>query len=487
MLNRAFAADIQKKPARQNVVMRFAITLSIIFFLFTLLALFTAQRHVSELTVTTGFMVVNTRAVSLLLAAIFLVYALFFWKCRRSVQEKNGWRWICIGAVLFIAILLVSPPFLSADVYGYVVRSIITTNHEINPYQIAPAELGYSSIVIWPEQVMRYGPVYVLYSLGLTRVAGDSIALNVIIYRLANIGWLVLSSWLIYKILLVRSREAARIGTAFFLWNPFILFEVVHSAHNDIMLLVAVLGALFLIQRQRYLYAIWVLLVGALIKYSLIVLIPFVVVLIFRQTAIWWKKIVTIIGAILGATIFTAVAYWPFGGWSSNVENLRGAFYSLEFITLPKAVVLSLVHLLGDWFSLDPAQLGWMTRNAYVGVFVLILLAALCLPGRSWRFESLVKRFFWVLLMLVMLLSIKLNIWYLVWILPLALLVDSTIYIWNFVLLTAFGLLFYNEMGVFVVTVLLWISMVLVKLFDFSQFRLGLMPKKLSEIKHDIK
>lgn len=462
-------SGVQDTSVRHNVVMWFVITLSILFFLFTMLAVFVAERHIGKLTVTTGIMMVNIRAVSLLLICIFLVYALFLWRGKKYIFEKNGWRWILIGFSFFVLILLISPPFLSADMYGYILRSIITTTHEINPYQIAPADLGYSNIIIWPEQVMRYGPLYALYSLGLTQAAGDTIASNILVYRIMNVVWLALSAWLLYRILLVRSVAAARIGTAFFLWNPFILFETVHSGHNDIMLLTAVLGSIFLIQQQRYLYAIWALCLGALIKYSLVALIPFVLMLMYYQTITLSKKMVTTIIAILGGVGLLVITYLPFGGWSSNVTNLREAFYGFEFMTLPKAAVFSLTHHVAQWFSFDSSQLGWMTRNAYVAVFIVIWLLALFLPGLARRFDRLPKRFFWTLLMLVMLLSIKLNIWYLVWILPLTLLVDEKKYVWYFTLLTGFCLLFYNEIGVFIVTTLLWISLAGVNLFFLFQ------------------
>ena len=89
---------------------------------------------------------------------------------------------------------------------------------------------------------------------------------------LAQIG----SALLILKIApkLGASEGLARAGAFAFLWNPLLLWEMVGNAHNDGLMMLGALLAIWLLVTDRNLLVLPALMLGALIKVPVVVLVP---------------------------------------------------------------------------------------------------------------------------------------------------------------------------------------------------------------------
>ena len=155
------------------------------------------------------------------------------------------------GAIVMAnAILLLGPPLISQDVFGYLAFARLGALHGLDPYTHVAAEAPTDPVfpfVGWPFQSSPYGPLFTLAS-----------------YATAPLG-LAAGLW-VFKAIAVTSslgavalvaRAADRLGqsgrwaAAFVGLNPVLLVLAVGGAHNDTLLLLALAVALLLTAGAR--------------------------------------------------------------------------------------------------------------------------------------------------------------------------------------------------------------------------------------------
>jgi len=436
----------QKKDIQLPLVL-FGAAFAALFFLFSLMTIFVSTQHSYKLTTINGVSITNNVTLAIILLAFLALYCVFYFFGTRYVQDQKGLRLALVFFGIFVFILLISLPFLSSDLYGYTLRAIITNEHRINPYTVSPADLGYDSMVIWSDQVMRYGPLYTFMSLGLNSIVGSNLAINLIAFRIVNVLMLCAVIYLVYKILERRVPNYKYVGTALFCWNPFVLLEVVHSGHNDIFILFTVILGLYLILRKRFAWSIIVFGIGSLIKFGPIILITIPIILIVLHKQTWLKKVIQLVLPVCVILVLAFLLYLPFGGFRDNIVNLTDSFYAQDYLTLPKALVFGATSLM------DPdGPSTSLLHNGYIVAFALIFGSVLLYRFRKTG-DITIKRTFWILLFFLSLLSMKFNIWYLLWLFPLVLLVKSRAYHHIILFLTFFGLIYYSVFGIFLASV----------------------------------
>jgi len=453
----------KQKEVRQFPLVIFGAAFSALFFLFSLLTIFVSTQHSHILTVITGVTITNDVTIAIILLAFLVLYCLFYFFGTRYIQDKKGLRVVLIFFGIFVFILLISLPFLSSDIYGYTLRAIITNEHQINPYEVAPSDLGYQSTIIWADQVMRYGPLYAIISLGLNKMVGSNLAINLIAFRIVNVLMLCAVIYLVYKILERRVPNYKYIGTALFCWNPFVLLEVVHSGHNDIFILFTVILGLYLILQKRFAWSIIVFGIGSLIKFGPIILISIPIILILLHKQPWLKKIIQIVLPVCVIFVLAFLLYLPFGSFQDNITNLTDSFYTQDYLTLPKALVFGVTSLIDP----DGPSMG-LLHNGYIVAFTLVYGGVLLYRFRQ-SGDITIKRTFWILLFFLSLLSMKFNIWYLLWLFPLVLLVKSRVYHHIILFLTFFGLIFYSAFGIFLASIFFFFGLLFYGIVQYSK------------------
>jgi hypothetical protein len=146
--------------------------------------------------------------------------------------------------VLANVILLLGPPLISQDVFGYLAFARLGVLHGLDPYTHsaeAPTDPVYQFIG-WPFQNSPYGPLFTLasYAIAPLGLAGGLWAFKALA---------VLSSLAAVALI---ARAADRLGrnvrwaVAFVGLNPVVLLLAVGGAHNDTLLLVTLAAALAL-------------------------------------------------------------------------------------------------------------------------------------------------------------------------------------------------------------------------------------------------
>ncbi len=150
------------------------------------------------------------------------------------------------GAALFSLALLGLYPITAADAFNYILYGL-AQHRSANPLTtppsaaIGPPLIGYSA---WPDHPSPYGPLWQWLAFGVTGVTREWLLGGVLAFKLVFAACHLLNCALIERLAarLGASRPAAAV--LLYGWNPLILYEAIGNAHNDIVMLTAILLAL---------------------------------------------------------------------------------------------------------------------------------------------------------------------------------------------------------------------------------------------------
>jgi hypothetical protein len=324
------------------------------------------------------------------------------------------------------AILLLGPPLISQDVFGYLAFARMGALHGLDPYTHvafqAPTDPIYP-FVGWPFQHSPYGPLFTLasYATAPLGLAGGLWALKAVAVA-ASLAAIALTA-----------RAAAALGrsprtAAVFLGlNPVLLEFAVGGAHNDTIVLALLAGALLLTAGAtagtatvtglktgartksgthafpRFRAGALTLAAGVGIKLTAGLVLPFLVLAPSRR-----RERMRVAGsAILGLAALVAIGLIGFG---AHALGFLGAVGEQQQLVATHSVPAETARLVG--LSGTP---GWW-RHLFIAAFLVVLAIALwrTARGADWRVAA-----GWATLALLLSTAWLLP-WYAIWALPLA-------------------------------------------------------------------
>jgi len=325
--------------------------------------------------------------------------------------------------VLADVILLLGPPLISQDVFGYLAFARLGALHGLDPYTHVAAEAPTDPtyhFIGWPFLHSPYGPLFTLasYAIAPLGLAGGLWAFKSIAV-LSSLGAVALIA-----------RAAARAGrspgwaAAFVGLNPVLLVLAVGGAHNDTLLLLALAAALALSAHQRTTTAtqapgrplsaderarprpgaaVAALAAGVGVKVTAGLALPFLVLASPRLRERWQVAL----NAVLALAAIAIVGVIGFGVHGFGFVNAIGEQQQLVATHSIPAETARLVGLSGtpSWW-----------RHLYLVGFAVVLLYALWRTARGadwraaagWSTIALLASTAWLLP------------WYAIWVLPLA-------------------------------------------------------------------
>jgi alpha-1,6-mannosyltransferase len=301
-------------------------------------------------------------------------------------------------------ILLLGPPLISQDVFGYLSFARLGALHGLDPYTHVAAEVPTDPVfpfVGWPFLNSPYGPLFTLasYATAPLGLAGGLWAFKAVAVA-SSLGAVALIA-----------RAAERLGhsprwaAAFVGLNPVLLELAVGGAHNDtlILLLLAAMLVLTAGSSPRFRAGAVALVVSVGIKVTAGLVLPFLVLAPPRAR----QRVAVASSAALSLTALAAVGLIGFGEHALGFLSAVGEQQQLVATHSIPAETARLVGLSGTptWW-----------RHVFVGVFVAVLAAALwrTARGSDWRVAA-----GWTTLALLISTAWLLP-WYAVWVLPLA-------------------------------------------------------------------
>jgi hypothetical protein len=314
-------------------------------------------------------------------------------------------RW-AIGLVAALQLIVfVGPILLSTDVFSYIAYARMGVEHGLNPYTHGPVAIVGDPIYKyvghdWDLVATAYGPLYTLlsYPLALLGVVGAlwGMKLEALLASAATLA-------LIWRC--ARERGFDPVAALVIVGaNPLYVIYGLGGAHNDLIMLLAMMAAVSLVVtgtpsgRREAGAAMWIV-AGALIKATVAVLLPFMI--------LSRRRLAPILGTVAGVALGALIGYLAFGVHGIDVVaalNRDAAFVSSD------SFATEIAHLLGKpgVFPVD--------HDLLKAALVLIILHLL---WRTWRGYDWVAASGWALLA-ISVTSTWLLAWYILWPLPLA-------------------------------------------------------------------
>ena len=298
------------------------------------------------------------------------------------------------------AIVFVGPILLSTDVFSYIAYARMGVEHGLNPYLHGPAAIAHDPIYRyvgqdWKHVATAYGPIYTLLSYPLAPLGLEGALWGMKLEAmLASAGTLALT----WRCARVRGRDPilalVAVGA-----NPLYVVYGLGGAHNDMIMLLLMMAAVSLALAGRDASAAASVVIGTLVKATVAVLLPFMILA--------KRRLAPILGAVGALALGALVGYAAFG---IHGLDLIGALNRDAAFVSTDSFATEIAHLFGKpgVFPVDHALLK--------AALVLIVLHLL---WRTWRGYDWVAASGWTLLA-ISVTSSWLLAWYIIWPLPLA-------------------------------------------------------------------
>jgi hypothetical protein len=337
----------------------------------------------------------------LITLALYALYLAVVW-----LAPSVRLAWAVAAIALLHVVWLLAPPMWLTDVFNYLGYVRLGARHGLNPYthylQTVPHDPSFRWVT-WPKFHSPYGPLFLA---GSWPVAWASIPAGLWIFKvataLASLGCIGLVAKLAHQL-----RRPVVPAILFVGLNPLWLVYGVGGAHNDMFMLLFVLGGLLLALRGREALGAGSIVLGAAIKATGGILLPFLFV------GAKHRKQVVIGAAAAGALVVAIVLVFfgddPFAAlvsFATQGENI-------SFKSFPGQISQQLLGM--D----DPNYTVQTVANA------LLLIVVVALLYRAWkgRADWLVSAGWATLAVLLSMLWMM--PWYSVWLLPLAAIIDD--------------------------------------------------------------
>jgi len=315
---------------------------------------------------------------------------------------------IPIHLIAGIAIPLTSTDMFTNLAYGQMMWE------GLDPYQVGPVALpegdAFRALVPanWMNTTIAYGPLIAWMSWGLT--ATGEVVSSLIAHNIASVLAAIGCVWLARSYCFEALSGTARCRAfVLFALNPVFVWEISGQAHNDGVMVLAIMGFVLLAQRGRAWGALACLVAGLSSKFAALPILGLYLCHGLRRAPLRT-------GAMIGAlVIVAAVAYIAQG---DAISAALGIVSNLSVSPYP--ITNSLAYFVYRGFSPagQSAQVvAFRTWSALTGL--LLLAAAL---RAAWRTRSLEDVFgeSHLFMLLVLMLASQFQPWYICWLLPLS-------------------------------------------------------------------
>ena len=306
-------------------------------------------------------------------------------------------RYLVLSTALLGMVCVCMTVVTSPDIFSYIIYVRMGVIYHLNPLTTVPLQIPHDLVypyIYWKDQPSAYGPTWVVISGTLQWLAAlsdrASITLMVVALRLLGLVahlWSVVLVWSIGG-RLQHSHENTQqrmLATLAFAWNPLLLFEACTNAHNDTVLLLFLLLALWLITRpstfslRSAVLVVILLALATCLKVNVVLLFPGYLLFLWTK-----KRRMQSIALALVCYAATIVAlYLPFWGNGAilnlvhvNPGTYRNINTPAEFLT---HMINSLINLLGGPKPQEIGSPAETTLHTICLIIFVLFYAMLCL------------------------------------------------------------------------------------------------------------
>jgi hypothetical protein len=337
----------------------------------------------------TRFVELGAVSLTLYLAAVWLV-------THRVAPRHGVWMVLAVAAVLRLP-LIVSPSFLSTDLYRYIWDGRVQAAG-INPYRYLPADPALASLrddTVYPRiNRAEYAKTIYAPAAELVFAAVGFVWSSVPGLKAAVVGFEVLGIGCLLRLLAVAGMPAERV--LIYAWNPLPVWDFAGSGHVDGVAIGFVAAALLLRVERRDGWAGVALGLATLTKFLPAVLAP-----VFWRRRFGWRLAGAAVATVLALyAVYSSVGWGVFGfllGYGDEEGYVSGqGFWLLAGLSrivpltplaavIYKACVVVMLAALGGWFAFVRRPDDAVSVCAAAGVMMAVLTFAIS-PHYPWYF-----------------------------------------------------------------------------------------------------
>jgi len=318
-----------------------------------------------------------------LLGAACLAYAAL-WMDRPPLSAGT----VVAGAAVAGLLLFISFPVGSKDAFLYAFFGKVWGTYHTNPYVAPPAAFIDDAWqpyvqVIWAKQPAPYGPLFLWQTRLVDAIAHGNLFASVWTHK--AIATLALAGCIALGARLMAPAAAAErwYRIALLAWNPLLLFESAGNGHNDAVMALLVLAALWLHRRggvSRGVLAPAALAAGVWYKWYAVLFLPAFLVAVRRGERRRWLMLVLVTIAVSGVLLLAPLA----DAVPLVVHRLAGYENLREVFPLQLSPLLAALHwgLERAGVTGGPWTLTWFDA-ARGGAFALVAVIVLLLQMRG--------------------------------------------------------------------------------------------------------
>ncbi|HZE04054.1 MAG TPA: polyprenol phosphomannose-dependent alpha 1,6 mannosyltransferase MptB [Solirubrobacteraceae bacterium] len=339
------------------------------------------------------------------IAALALLFASYWFVVSLSSQLSP--RVVLMAIAALNLLILLGPPLVSTDVFSYQAYARMGALYGTNPYTNGPHAIMPDTVfpyigADWSYIPSAYGPIFTVFSYVLAPL---SVAASVFAYKtIAAVSCLGIV-WLVWQCARLRRTDPVK-AVALVGLNPLLVVYGVGGGHNDLLMLVALVGGVyaFLLSRERLGGGLSVIAAG--IKLTAGIILPFALAAGGPRRGRGRRDL--LIGAGIGLAVVAILSLSLFG--IGSIEMLK---------TINKS------QMEGDWQTIPgflSAALGLVTVSHIVGyaLAAVFLVITFRLLRRVWHGTmDWIDGAGWATLLMLAASSSMLP-WYVGWLLPLA-------------------------------------------------------------------
>lgn len=332
------------------------------------------------------------------LIVLLSLMCLSYWIVVRQAERLPVWAVLAPIAALNVLVVF-APPIASTDVFSYVAYTRMGGLYHISPYLHGPHAIASDPLyqfvgAKWITTPTVYGPLFTAFGYLL---APFDLAVNVLAYKLIAAASALVVVVFVWRAAVLRGLNPVKAITLVGL-NPVTILYGVGGGHNDLIMLAAMMGAVYLLLSNREGASGGLIVVAAAVKLTGGLLLPFALAegsghRHKRSSRAW-----LLVGVAVASAALAALSLLLFGSsvvhLVSTLENIQrhGGVHSipgwlLTAVGLPSwigaaGLVLDVAFVLSvAWLTLEVwrGRLDWITAAGWATV-AMLLTAGYLLP-----------------------------------------------------------------------------------------------------------
>jgi len=350
-------------------------------------------------------------------AAMFVAFGLALRILQNAKPSRMMLALLFLPPVVWtITAAFLYPPY-AVDLFHNVADGRLVWIYHLNPMLVPPSVRPFPIGMSFADEPSAYGPFWYLLDFPPSILQPHNFLGEIIVLKLWNGLFYLASGVLIYLILRRQRPDLALVGSAIYLWNPFVLIRDLGDAHNDVIMLFFVLVMIYCMMREEWLAVLPAFALSVLAKFASLVLGP--LILVYVLTLPRGRRLPALQRLLAGGILALALSvmiFFPFWAGPSTLAALR-LEANRSITSTPLLVELFITDKL--FGSNGPAVARLAMRGLFLVPYVLLLTRVR--PPMQ-RFQAIAYHSLWLYLLIA---TAWFRPWYLLWVVTIGALLPS--------------------------------------------------------------